>query len=156
MKVFIGADHRGFKLKESIKEHLLQRGFEVGDGGALTLDPEDDYPDFAYRVARAIAREPGSFGILLCASGVGMDVVANKVRGVRATVGYSRESIMHARSHDDINVLALHADNLSDTQAMALVNLFLATPFDGAERNRRRAAKVAAVEEREFKPHQHL
>ena len=151
MKVFIGADHRGFKLKELIKEHLLSRGVEVGDGGALKLDPMDDYPDFAYRVARAVAREEGSFGILLCGSGMGMDVVANKVRGVRATVGYSKESVAHARTHDNINVLTLAADVLTQSQAVALVNLFLSTPFDGAERNRRRLAKVEAVEEREFK-----
>lgn len=150
MKVFIGADHRGFKLKESLKEHLLSRGVEVGDGGAVALDPQDDYPDFAYRVARAVAREPGSFGVLLCGSGMGMDVVANKVRGVRATVGYSKESIMHARARDDINVLTLPADVLTESQAAALVNLFLATPFGGEERDRRRLAKVAAVEEREF------
>ncbi len=150
MKVFIGADHRGFTLKEHIKEHLLSRGVEVGDGGAFSLDPQDDYPDFAYRVARAVVREPGSFGILLCGSGMGMDVVANKVRGVRATVGYSRESVMHARAHDDINVLAIAADEVSPSQASAFVNLFLATAFDNAERNRRRLAKVHAVEEREF------
>lgn len=150
MKVFIGADHRGFALKEHIKEHLLSRGVEVGDGGAFSLDPQDDYPDFAYRVARAVAKEPGSFGVLLCSSGMGMDVVANKVRGVRATVGYSKEAIVHARTQDDINVLTLAADVLRPSQAAALVNLFLATAFDGAERNRRRLAKVAAVEEREF------
>ena len=150
MKVFIGADHRGFKLKESLKEHLLSRGVEVGDGGAFSLDPEDDYPDFAYRVARAVAKEPGTFGILLCGSGMGMDVVANKVRGIRATVGYSKESIVHARTNDDINVLTLPADALNASQAATLVNLFLATAFDGAERSRRRLAKVEAVEEREF------
>ena len=65
MKVFIGADHRGFELKESLKEHLLSRGIEVGDAGAHEYDPQDDYPDFAYRVARAVAQEPGSFGLLL-------------------------------------------------------------------------------------------
>lgn len=153
MKVFIGADHRGFKLKESLKEHLLSRGIEVGDGGAHEYAPEDDYPDFAYRVARAVAREPGSFGILLCGSGMGMDVVANKVRGIRATVGYSKESVVHARTHDDINVLTLPADSLNASRAAMFANLFLSTAFDGAERNVRRRSKVEAVEAREFGVH---
>ena len=107
MKIFIGADHRGYPLKEALEAYLLEKGHTIEDKGAFELNPTDDYPDFAYPVAKAVAEDPSARGILLCGSGMGMDVVANKVRGVRATVGYSKDAIHHARAHDDINVITL-------------------------------------------------
>jgi ribose 5-phosphate isomerase B len=151
VKIFIGADHRGFALKQALYKHLIGHGHEVTDVGAHGLNTKDDYPDFALKVAQGVAQHAGSYGILLCGSGMGMDVVANKVRGVRATVGYSADSITHARSHDDINVLTLAADVLAPHDAEAFVELFLITPFGGDERNVRRLKKIAAIEEDNFK-----
>lgn len=146
-KIFIGADHRGFEDKEALKQHLVTAGHEVVDHGAHEHNPRDDYPDFAYPVAKAVAEEPGSFGILLCGSGMGMDVVANKVRGVRATVGYSKDAIVHARSHDDINVLTLAADELEHDELFAYADAFLATGRDLDERHLRRLKKIQAIED---------
>lgn len=148
-KVFIGADHRGFSDKEAVKEFLTASGHEVVDKGAFEHDPTDDYPDFAYPVAKSVAAEPGSFGILLCGSGMGMDVVANKVRGVRATVGYSREAIVHARAHDDINVLTLAADELDHDTLARYIEAFLTTERDPDERHLRRLKKIQAIEDAE-------
>lgn len=151
MKIFIGADHRGFALKNLLYKQLVARGHEVVDCGPQRLDPGDDYPDFALKVAEGVAATPGSRGVLVCGSGMGMDVAANKVRGVRATVGYSADAITHARTHDDINTLALAADVLPPETAGAWVELFLMTPFGGEERNVRRLQKIAGIEQQNFK-----
>ncbi|MEK7109319.1 MAG: RpiB/LacA/LacB family sugar-phosphate isomerase [Patescibacteria group bacterium] len=151
MKIFIGADHRGFALKNILYKQLVARGHEVTDCGPHKLDPADDYPDYAQKVAEGVAKNPDSRGILLCGSGVGMDVVANKVRGVRATVGYKSDEVVHGRARDDINVLALPADSLAPEQAEALVELFLITPFGGAERDLRRQKEIADLEAQNFK-----
>lgn len=113
-------------------------------------DPSDDYPDFAYPVAKAVAADSGARGILLCGSGMGMDVVANKVRGIRATVAYSPDSVVHARTHDDINIITLAADVLTPDEAKQMAELFLATELDPDERHARRLRKVAEVEAKEY------
>jgi ribose 5-phosphate isomerase B len=151
MKIFIGADHRGFGLKNVLYKRLLAQGHIVTDCGPERLDPEDDYPDYAQKVAQGVAGQLDARGILICGSGVGMDVVANKVRGVRATVGYKAEEIAHGRARDNINVLALSADTLDPAQAEALCELFLMTPFGNAERDVRRQNKIAAIEADNFK-----
>lgn len=151
MKVFIGADHRGFALKNFLAKRLAAQGHNVEDCGPARLDPEDDYPDYALRVARGVAGHLGARGILVCGSGVGMDVVANKVRGVRATLGYSADEVAHGRARDDINVLALSADRLEPAEAEALAELFLMTPFGAAERDVRRQRKIAGIEAQNFK-----
>lgn len=151
MQVFIGADHRGFERKAQLYKWLRAQGHEVVDCGAHKLIPDDDYPDYALKVAREVAAHEGSRGVLVCGSGVGMDVVANKVRGVRATVGYKADEVVHGRARDDLNVLALSADMLSDADAQALVELFLMTPFGGEARDKRRQDKIAAAEAEHFK-----
>lgn len=151
MKLFIGADHRGFALKQVLYKQLVQRGHDVVDCGPSKLDPNDDYPDFAKKVGEGVAKNEGSRGILLCGSGIGMDVAANKVRGVRASVGYGADAITHARAHDDINVLSLPADILLPEEAEARIELFLMTPFGGEERNTRRLKKIADLEAQNFK-----
>ena len=151
MKVFIGADHRGFALKNILYKQLVARGHEAVDCGPHKLDPQDDCPDYALKVAEGVAQNEGSRGILLCGSGVGMDVVANKVRGVRATVGYKSDEVVHGRARDDINVLALAADSLSSESAEALVELFLMTPFGGEERDLRRQKEIEEIEAQNFK-----
>lgn len=152
MKVFLGADHRGFELKEKLKEWLLAKGYEAHDLGASRFDPSDDYPDFAMAVAEKVAEDPvASRGLLVCGSGVGMDVAANKVRGVRATVAWSTDAAQHARSRDNANVLSLAADWTPPEMAREIVRVFLETEFGRAERDVRRLGKIAEVEERNFK-----
>lgn len=147
MKVVIGADHRGFALKEVIKAYLLQKGISVEDVGASRENPLDDYPDFAYPAALAVAKG-GALGVLLCGSGMGMDIVANKVRGARATIVKSPEEAKYARDHDDVNIMTLAADELTEDEATAIVEVFLATPFSGEESHVRRLQKLRAIEER--------
>ena len=151
MQVYVGADHRGFELKNQIYKWLRSHGYEAVDCGATKLTPDDDYPDYAAKVAREVAAHDGSRGVLICGSGVGMDVVANKVRGVRATVGYKADEVVHGRARDDINVLALSADSLSARDAESLVELFLMTPFGGEPRDQRRQEKIKALESEQFK-----
>lgn len=151
MNVFLGADHRGFHLKETLKEFLIAQGFAVHDKGAFEEDPTDDYPDFAYPVAKSVAEDADARGILLCGSGMGMDVVANKVRGVRATVGYSNEAVHHARAHDDVNVITFASDVLSDEEAKEFALTFLTTELDPAPRHQRRLEKVKHIESQEMK-----
>lgn len=151
MKIFLGADHRGFTLKNSLFKSLMARGHEVVDCGPHSLDKNDDYPDYAVKVAENVARNPGSRGILLCGSGMGMDVAANKVRGIRATIGYGADAVTHARAHDDVNVLTLAADTLYPEEAEARAELFLMTPFSNDDRQLRRLRKIAAIEEKYFK-----
>lgn len=150
--IYLGADHRGFALKEELKKHFLREGRKAEDAGAYTHELNDDYPDFAYAVAVKIAENPEkNRGILICGSGMGMDVVANKVRGVRATVGYSYGAAMHARTNDDVNVITLAADELNFNDAKEIIDAFLTTDFSGEERHVRRLKKIEEIEERNFK-----
>ncbi|MDP3727031.1 MAG: RpiB/LacA/LacB family sugar-phosphate isomerase [bacterium] len=152
MKIFLGADHRGFELKEKLKEWLTANGHDVHDLGAHRLDPADDYPDFAMAVAEKVAEDPAANrGVLLCGSGTGMDVVANKVRGVRAAIAWSRDAAQHARERDDANVVSLAADWTPPETVREIVLTFIGTDFGRAERDVRRLEKIAAVEERNFK-----
>lgn len=152
MKVFLGADHRGFELKEKLKEWLKDHGYSVEDLGAYKLEPGDDYPDFAAAVAEKVAGSPGeSRGILLCGSGAGMDAVANKVRGVRATVAWSQDAAAHSRSRDDVNVITLPADWVPPVAVQEIVRTFLETEFGGAERDLRRLKKIEQIEARMFR-----
>jgi ribose 5-phosphate isomerase B len=152
MIIYLGADHRGFNLKEKIKTWLKEWGYEFEDLGNTQLDPEDDYPDFAAAVVEKVARVAirpevdKTLGILICGSGVGMDVVANKIKGIRCGLGFEVEQIRAARREDDINCLALAADYLSDAQAKEFVKTFLETEFLGEEKYRRRIEKIAKYE----------
>lgn len=151
MKVYVGADHRGFELKNQIYKWLRSHGYEAIDCGPAKLSPDDDYPDYALKVAQGVAAHEGSRGVLICGSGVGMDIVANKVRGVRATVGYKSDEVVHGRARDNLNVLALSADSLAPRDAEALVELFLMTPFGGEPRDQRRQDKIIQIESEQFK-----
>lgn len=147
-KVFIGADHGGFELKEKIKTHLIERGYQVEDCGATSLNPDDDYPEFAFAVAEKVAADQYSRGILLCRSGVGMTIAANKVPGARAATLHSEAEAAHARSHDDVTIAALPADFLTEQQIFATLGVFLVTPFSEEERHTRRLQKITAFEGR--------
>ena len=110
MKVVLGSDHRGFTLKQDIKNHLLHTNYQVLDMGDLISTAHDDYPDFAHAAAREVVSQPDWKGIVVCGSGVGVAITANKVRGIRCGLGVTPEQIIAARRDDNINMLAVAAD----------------------------------------------
>lgn len=147
MRIFLGADHRGFNLKESLRDKLLQAGYDVVDLGNDHLDPQDDYVDFADKVADAVVAETDGRGILLCGSGAGVDMVANKVDGIRSALAFDVDRARQAREHEDANVLSLPADTLDEQRAFEIAKTFLDTPFSREERHLRRLEKMHEVEE---------
>ncbi|MBI5421373.1 MAG: RpiB/LacA/LacB family sugar-phosphate isomerase [Parcubacteria group bacterium] len=144
MKIYLGTDHAGFELKEKIKTFLLEKGHEVKDFGAFSLDPDDDYPDFIRPVAEAVAQDKESRGIILGGSGQGEAMVANRVSGIRATVYYggNHEIIKLSREHNDANVLSLGVRFLTEDEAISMITLWLSLPFSGEERHERRIEKL--------------
>lgn len=144
MKIYIGADHAGFELKEKLKEFLGSLGHEVVDLGAHTYDSGDDYPDFCRPVALAVAGEIDSRGIVLGGSGEGEAMVANRVKGIRACEYYggALDIIALSREHNDSNVLSLGARMILESEAMEAVKLWLDRPFSGDERHVRRINKI--------------
>lgn len=147
MKVYLGADHRGFQLKEQIKSWLGKEGYDVEDCGNLTHDPADDYPDYACAVAEGVKKAPeDSRGIVICGSGIGVDIVANKYAGVRCGLGINTDHVKHGRSNDNINVLSLPSDLVSFEQAKEMVKVFLKTEFSKEERFLRRQKKIEEIE----------
>lgn len=146
MKIYIGADHRGFELKEKMKPWLTAQGHEVVDCGNTVLDPVDDYPDFAFAVAERVVGEPQSRGIVVCGSGVGVTVAANKIKGARSTTATSAIEVQRGREDDDINVLALSADYVGEVDAQKMITAFLSTGFKNDARHARRLNKIIARE----------
>ena len=147
MRVGIAADHGGFTLKEQATQSLRAAGHEVVDFGDRQLNPSDDYPDFVIPLARAVASGEVERGVALCGSGVGASIAANKIRGVRAGLIHDVFSARQGVEDDDMNVFCLGGRVIGDGLALQLVETFLAARFSGAERHRRRLAKVRAVEE---------
>lgn len=145
MKIAIGSDHAGFVLKESLRRKLEQDGHQVMDFGTNSAE-SCDYPDFAQAVAREVARQACDRGILVCHTGIGMAIAANKVTGVRAAPAQCEEEVRLTREHNDANVLTLGAHFLPGKRAAELVDLFLTTEFQGG-RHSRRVAKIAQIEE---------
>lgn len=150
-QIFIGADHRGFKLKQALIPWLEQRDYQVHDAGNSQLQPGDDYVDFALVVAQQVAKnqdlEPTpAVGIIICGSGVGANVVANKVKGIRASVIMSPQQAHHARARDKINVISLAADYLSLSEAQHILTSFLTSAFQQKQRDLRRLQKIADYE----------
>lgn len=147
MKIALGADHAGFELKDRIMQHLQQKGIETQDRG--TNSPESvDYPDFARLVGHMVSRQQVELGILVCGSGIGMAIAANKVEGIRAAHVSSEYEAQMSREHNDANVLALGARVLDPEQALAIVDKWLATQFAGG-RHERRVEKIAQIEREE-------
>jgi len=144
MKIAIGADHAGFELKNQLGDVLRQSGHEVCDFGTNSAE-STDYPDYAVPVAKAVASGNVERGVLVCGSGVGMSITANKVCGVRAAVGMSIEEVRLTRAHNNLNVLTLGARFTDPIRARELVQAFLETPFDGG-RHARRIAKITEME----------
>ncbi len=146
MKVVIGADHGGFELKQEIGKLLASDGHEVTDLGAHQYDALDDYPDFALGVARAIAAGEAARGIVVCGSGVGACVAANKIRGVRAALCHDTYSAHQGVEHDDMNVLCLGARIIGIEIAREIVRSYIGAVFSGEERHQRRLDKVLEAE----------
>ena len=147
MRIVIGADHAGFDLKQIIADYLRHLGHEVVDKGTNSDTPVD-YPDFAEAVGNAILNGAGERGVLICGSGVGASVAANKIPGIRAGLCHDSYSARQGVEHDDMNVLVLGARVIGAALARELVDSFLAAKFTGEERHRRRIAKIRALEER--------
>jgi ribose 5-phosphate isomerase B len=144
MRVALGADHAGFDLKERLKRFLDELHVPYEDSGCSSPDPVD-YPDIAAAVARKVADGSVERGILICGTGIGMAIAANKIRGIRAAPACSVEAVAFARRHNDLNVLTLGARITPADTACAFVRTFLDTPFDGG-RHQRRLDKIAALE----------
>ena len=147
MKLAIAADHAGFALKEKLREHLAGQGHEVVDFGAGSAE-SCDYPDFAQPVGREVAQGHFDRGILVCSTGLGMAIAANKISGVRAAPVKTPDEARLTREHNDANILTLGARYLDEPQAMELVELFLETEFAGG-RHARRVAKIAQLEQQQ-------
>lgn len=147
MIIYIGADHGGFALKEKLKGILANDAYTVTDLGAPTLDTNDDYPIYARAVGEAVGKNPDEDrGILICRSGFGVDITANKCVGVRAALPVSPDHAYAGRHDDDINVLAIAADFMDEETAIKIVKTFLATPFSREERYLRRLQEIAKIE----------
>ena len=145
-RVGIAADHGGFELKKQLIGKLRAAGHEVVEFGDDRLDPDDDYPDFVVPLARAVATGEVERGVAICGSGVGASVVANKVAGIRACLIHETFSAHQGVEDDDLNVMCLGGRVVGDAFAWELVKTFLDARFSGAERHRRRLAKVAELE----------
>lgn len=143
MIVYLGADHGGFRLKEEIKEWLKKKwGYEVVDLGAITHDERDDYPQFARKVAEAVAGKEGAMGILFCRSGAGMAIAANRVKGARAVVVLKPDYAKIVRLHNNANILVLGSDWTDEGQIEEIIKTFLTTEFSGEERHKRRLQQI--------------
>lgn len=141
--IYLGADHRGYNLKEGIKKFLTESGHGFEDMGNFKHDPNDDYTDFAKLVAGKVSEKPDeNKGILICGSGVGVDITANKFKGVRSALADDIETAKQSRAHDDTNVLSLPADELNLELAKEIVNVWLATQFSNGEKYKRRIDKM--------------
>ncbi len=149
MKIFIGADHGGFALKATLIDWLRKQDYQVEDCGAFVFDPGDDYPEIAFTVAEKTVADPGTLGILLCRSGGGVAIAANKVKGARAVVTSDEVSARHAKEHNDAQILVLGADFVSsEDKAKKIIEVFLATAFTQEPRHQRRLAQIQNYEER--------
>jgi len=144
--IYLGADHHGFFLKEKVAQWLFEWGYSFKDMGASILDKGDDYTKYASEVASLVGKEKNARGILICGSGVGVEVVANKFDGVRASIGKSPEQVRAGRNDDDMNILVLAADYTKEDEAKEMVKMFLETRFSGKSRYKRRLAEIEKIE----------
>jgi ribose 5-phosphate isomerase B len=148
MRIALGSDHAGYDLKQRARGWLRQRGAEVVDLGPQTLDPADDYPDYAQKVAESVVRGEADLGLMICSTGVGSCIAANKVAGVRAALCSDTSCARMSRSHNDANVLCLGAHVVDAALARDILDTWLDTPFSGDERHLRRLDKIALIESR--------
>ncbi len=143
MTIFIGADHRGFELKNKLIEYIQEKNIRVEDLGAFEYNAEDDNPDFAQKVAEAVLQNPAEFlGIVICGSGVGVSIAANRHKGILCGLGFDEGQIKLAREHDHINVLALPSDYIDFEKAKKLVDVFITAQLNQGEKYIRRLKKI--------------
>jgi len=148
VRIAIGSDHAGYDLKVFLRDRLASQAVEVHDVGPDRLEPGDDYPDFARAVADSVARGESDLGIMICSTGVGSCIAANKVPGIRAALCHDTFSARMSRLHNDANVLCLGASVLGPALAEEIVETWIGEAFSGEERHRRRLDKVAKIETR--------
>jgi ribose 5-phosphate isomerase B len=146
MRIAVGADHAGFALKERVREYLESKGFEVEDLGPATLQPVD-YPDYAEKVAASVAAKKADFGVLMCGTGLGVAMAANKVPGIRAATCNDTLSAYFARAHNDANVLTMGGRLTDEATACKIVDVWLSTEFEGG-RHARRVEKIGIIDEK--------
>ncbi len=146
MKIAIGCDHGGLERKNQVVAHLKELGHEVRDFGTFTLD-SCDYPDFAAAAARAVASGECDRGIVICTTGIGVSIVANKIKGIRCALLSDLLSAQMTREHNDTNMMALGAKLVDEKLALEIVDIWLNTEFSGLEKHSRRIAKIAELEE---------
>lgn len=145
MKIYIGADHNGFERKKELSDYLQKNGYEVVDEGDVSMTPEDDFPQFAGRVVQAMRgdNDPSmARGILICGSGQGMCMAANRFKGIRAALAYDQEEARTARNDDDSNILCLSSRTMDFDQSISVLHTWLMTPFAGANRFKRRIQEL--------------
>ena len=143
MKIYLAADHAGYELKNILSEHLVHNGYDVADMGARTLDPDDDFAQYAYATTTKILGDEGdSRGILICGSGEGMAMAANRVRGIRAAVIWTVQGAKETRNDNDSNVLTLPSRMIDTETAIAITEAWLQEPFSGEERHQRRIDQI--------------
>ncbi len=146
MRISMGCDHSALDLKNEIKSHLIELGYEVQDYGTFTKD-SCDYVDFGLKAAQDVQAGTAERAILVCYTGIGMSIIANKVRGVRCALVGCKEAAVLTREHNDTNCLALSAKFTNTSDALEIVRLWLETPFSNGERHKRRVEKIKAYEE---------
>ena len=146
MRVYLGADHAGYELKQHLAEHLPKHGYEVVDLGAHTYDPADDYPAYCLHAGTRVVADPGSLGVVAGGSGNGEQIAANKVPGVRAALAWNLETARLARQHNDANVLGIGGRMHTPDETLSIVMAFLETGFSGDQRHRSRIAQITEYE----------
>ena len=140
--IYLGSDHGGFDFKEDLKKFLTKKEYVFEDLGNLVYDKDDDYPDYAFKVAKKVATKKSSKGILLCRSSAGMVIAANKVKGIRAVSVFDLKSAKHCRLHNDANIIALSGDWLNKQKMFKIIETFLKTEFSKEKRHVRRLSKI--------------
>lgn len=145
--IYLGADHAGFDLKASVREHLEAQGYIVEDLGAQALDPNDDYPQYAGAVAEAVRSHAGSLGVLACGNAEGVCIAANKFDGIRAGLGYSQAAAQTMRQDDNANIICVPGRLKTQDDPLKIIDTFIQTPFSKAERHERRLEQIAIIEE---------
>jgi len=145
MKIFVGSDHRGFQLKKKVDDALQSLNYEVIDMGTHTESVACDYPEISLKVGQAVVAHKDSRGILLCMTGIGHSIAANKIPGVYAALVYNREAAALSREHNDSNVLVLGSKFVNETEMLEIIKIWLSTPFEGG-RHLRRKEQIQAIE----------
>ncbi|MFC1700916.1 ribose 5-phosphate isomerase B [Patescibacteria group bacterium] len=144
--LYLGADHAGYNLKQEIKKELKELGIEYNDLGNKEFEPKDDYPDFALEVSKKVFENNNNKGILFCATGIGMCITANKIKGIRATICCNEFMAKQAVEHNNVNILCLGGKVLDLETAKKIIKIWLKTEFTGEERHIRRLEKIKNIE----------